>query len=121
MASNQVHKGNSKKSAARGSRRVAKKAEEHGYSMSHLGEQASHYWQQGTSQMREMTREREGTALLVALAAGFGVGLVVGSVFCSSSRPKTMSQRLAAEGIGHRLLESIEGMIPTAISDRLHS
>jgi len=124
MATNHInerHKDGRKKSTAQGGgRRSRKKAESQDFGMSQLGEQASRYWEQGTSHVRELTRDREATALLVALASGFGVGLVLGSMIGSSTqRPKTWSQRLAAEGIGHRLLERIEGMIPDAITDRL--
>jgi hypothetical protein len=56
--------------------------------------------------------------VLVALAAGFGVGLVIGCAIASSqSQPKTWHDRIAAEGLGRRLLERIEGMMPDALTD----
>ena len=46
----------------------------------------SGYVSQGASQVREMTRDHEGTAVLVALAAGFGVGLLIGAALSPSHR-----------------------------------
>jgi hypothetical protein len=86
-----------------------------------MGNQISDYVSRGTSQVREMTRDHEGTAVLVALAAGFGVGLLIGaSLGSSQSRPQTWRDRIAAEGLGRRLLERVEGMMPGALTDYMH-
>lgn len=87
-------------------------------SLGEVSERASDYWERGESQMRELVRDREGTAVLVALAAGVGVGLVIGSAF---GRPHRQSQswrdRMSAEGFGRRLMDRIESMIPDAVAE----
>ena len=67
--------------------------------------------------MRELVRDREGKAVLVALAAGIGVGLMIGSAFGQSHRqPQSWRDRIAAEGFGRRLMERIESLIPEAVT-----
>lgn len=74
--------------------------------------------EQGVSQFRELTHDHEGTAVLVALAAGFGIGLTVGCALATShQRPKSWRDRLSAEGIGRQVLDRLEGMIPDALSE----
>jgi hypothetical protein len=81
-------------------------------------EEVEGYLEQGKSQIREMTRDHEGTAVVVALAAGFGVGLAIGAVLASSHRqPRTWRDRLNAEGFGRHMLDRLEGMIPDALAD----
>lgn len=120
--SNQRQKGSRKGSGRSGGKlRRSSKEDEGNYGMiGEFGHQASGYLERGATQFRELTRDREGTAALIAMAAGFGVGVVVGGLIASSTtgRQKTWSQRIAAEGIGHRLLERIESLIPDAISER---
>jgi len=83
-----------------------------------LAENASDYVSRGASQVREMTRDREGTVVAVALAAGLGLGLVIGASLASSRREqRTWLDRKTAEGFGRRLMEKIEGMIPDALSE----
>lgn len=77
------------------------------------------YMSRGASQVREMTRDHEGTAVLVALAAGFGIGLLIGAALAPSHEPRRWGDRLAAEGLGRRLLERVESMIPDALAERL--
>jgi hypothetical protein len=93
---------------------------EHG-ALSPMRDEVSGYVARGASQIRELTREREGAAVLVALAAGFGVGLVIGSALAGSRqrRPRTWIDRIAAEGLGRRLMERIESLVPEALADRL--
>jgi hypothetical protein len=46
------------------------------------------------------------------------VGLVIGCAIASSqSQPKTWHDRIAAEGLGRRLLERIEGMMPDSLTE----
>jgi hypothetical protein len=87
-------------------------------SLSDVAEQASDYWTQGEDYMRELVRDREGTAIMVALAAGVGVGLVIGASLGRSHRePRSWRERLAAEGFGRRIMDRIEGMIPDALAE----
>ena len=83
-----------------------------------MAEQASEYMQRGASQVREMTRNREGTTVAVALAAGLGVGLmIVASLVRSHRQQLTWRDRVTAEGFGRRLMDRIESMIPDALAD----
>lgn len=87
--------------------------------MGTMRDEMSEYVSRGAEQMREMTRGHEGTAVLVALGAGLGIGLLIGcSLASSQSRPKRWSDRVMAEGIGRRLLERVESIIPEALSER---
>jgi len=80
--------------------------------------QASQYWEQGREQMQECMRGREGAAVLMAAAAGIGVGLVVGAALGRSHKQQlTWRDRITAEGFGRRLMERIESMIPDALAD----
>jgi hypothetical protein len=80
-------------------------------------EEVAGYLEQGASQFREMTRDHQGTAVMVALAAGLGIGLAVGRALATPSRPRTWRERLNAEGIGRHMLDRLEGMIPDALAD----
>jgi hypothetical protein len=83
-----------------------------------MAEQASDYMQRGASQVREMTRDREGKVVAVALAAGLGVGLMIGaSLVRSHRRQLSWRDRVTAEGFGRRLMDRIESMIPDALAD----
>jgi sugar (pentulose or hexulose) kinase len=83
-----------------------------------LAEQASEFWSEGREQMQECVRGREGAAVLMAAAAGVGVGLVVGASLGRSHKQQlTWRDRVTAEGFGRRLMERIESMIPDALSE----
>jgi len=83
-----------------------------------IAEQASDYLAKGASQVREMTRDREGTAVVVALAAGLGLGLMIGASLARSHREqRTWRDRITAEGFGRRLMDRIESMIPDALTE----
>jgi len=85
---------------------------------SQLADQASDYWSEGRDQMAECIRGREGTAVLMAAAAGLGIGLVVGASLGRSHRQQlSWRDRVTAEGFGRRLMERIESMIPDALAD----
>ena len=97
MAANQKRKSSGRKSQARPNR----EGSEARRFTDEMGNQISDYVSRGTSQVREITRDHEGTAVIVALAAGFGVGLLIGAALTSSqSRPRTWHDRIAAEGLG---------------------
>jgi sugar (pentulose or hexulose) kinase len=83
-----------------------------------VADQASEYWNQGRDQMQECIRGREGAAVLMAAAAGIGVGLVVGAALGRSHKQQlTWRDRVTAEGFGRRLMERIESMVPDALSE----
>lgn len=74
----------------------------------------------GLGQVDDMVLDHEGRAILTALAAGFGIGYVLGCMLAGSeSRPKNWSDRIAAEGLGRRVMEGLDRMLPEAISSRL--
>ncbi len=119
QVSNQRHP-NGKTSAAQSAKRPSSQpaaANEQGM-MSGLADQASEYWAQGREQMQECIRGREATAVVMAVAAGLGVGLVLGAALGRSHRQQlTWRDRVTAEGFGRRLIERIENMIPDALSE----
>ncbi len=87
-------------------------------SMGDVAEHASSYVRRGASQLRQLTRDHEGSAVLVALVAGLGVGVFIGSAMAAPHRqPKGWKDRLMAEGLGRRMLDRIEGMIPAAVAE----
>jgi hypothetical protein len=79
---------------------------------------ATEYYEQGEDRLRECMSGREGTSLLLSLAAGVGVGLVLG-IALGRSRRESMSwrDRVAAEGFGRRLMDRLEGLIPDTIAE----
>jgi hypothetical protein len=110
---NQRNKGNGRKQSS--ARRAAKEGRQ---SITDMREEMSGYLSQGASQVRDITKDHEGTAVLVAFAAGVGMGLLIGGALAAShSRPKRWTDRLNAEGLGHRLMERVEGMIPQVLSE----
>jgi hypothetical protein len=83
-----------------------------------VANQASRYWERGEDQMRDMIRDREGAVIAMALAAGVGVGLVLGVALGSAHHePRTWRDRMMAEGFGRRLMDRIESMIPDALAE----
>jgi hypothetical protein len=121
MAANQRHKSSGRKNQARPDRETAPAPSYTRRFTGEMGNQVSEYVSRGSTQIREMTRDHEGTAVLAALAAGFGVGLLIGAALASSqSRPQTWRERIAAEGLGRRLLERVESIMPDALTDLIH-
>jgi len=109
-----------------GTQTMQRSAEDEGQDMqtkvrnmaSQVADQASDYWEQGRESMQECMRGREGAAILMAAAAGIGVGLVVGAALGKSHRQQlSWRDRVTAEGFGRRLMERIESMIPDALAD----
>lgn len=75
----------------------------------------------GVRGMDGLVAEREGQALLLALAAGFGVGCLIGCALASdSSSTSRIADRFAAEGLGRRMLENLEKILPDALSAQFH-
>ena len=80
------------------------------------------YMERGKQQLREMMDDKAGRTVLISLAAGFGLGLVLGRALGGSSRSSSRwSDRIAAEGLGRRLMEGVEAVIPDALSKHLPS
>lgn len=67
----------------------------------------------------ETIQEHPDEAVLVALAAGAVVGFLIGSMLAGSSDSQMVRSRRAAEGLGERLMSSIEKMIPESLSQSL--
>jgi hypothetical protein len=81
---------------------------------------ASRYPAQIATQLRDLTYENTGAAVLLALGAGVGVGFwIASSVRPPRIRQRNFRDRLLAEGLGRRLLERAESLLPEAVSDRL--
>jgi len=86
--------------------------------VSDMAEQASDYVSQGAAQVEECIREYSGTAVVVSLVAGFGIGIAIGRALSGSHHePQTWRDRITAEGLGRRLMERIESMIPDALAE----
>jgi len=81
---------------------------------------ADGFLERGNQQLRDMMEDHEGQSVLVALGLGFGIGLAIGYSMGASPEPKhAWTDRLAAEGVGRRLLERIDALLPESISSRL--
>jgi len=86
--------------------------------MTDMAEKASDYVAYGASQTQECIREHSGASVAFSLVAGFGVGLLIGRALGSSHQePRSKRYRATAEGIGRRLIDRIEAMIPDALSE----
>jgi hypothetical protein len=86
-------------------------------SIGEMAEQASDYVSRGATQAYDYAREHAGTSVVIALATGFGIGLLVGHAIGSPRRnPQSWRDRIAAEGLGRRFMERVEGFIPDALA-----
>ncbi len=119
--SNQRNKLGGQQQGAPSKRKQSAMSEEpqHDYgSMGELAEQASDYVERGRSHVRELARGREGAAVAIAFAAGLGVGLAIGGGLVRSYRqPRTWRDRLTEEGLGRRLMDRLERMVPDALAE----
>ena len=85
-----------------------------------MRDEMTDYMSRGTERFGEMTQGHEGQAVLIALAAGFGVGLVIGMSLASGNRRShSWTDRITAEGIGRKFMERVERMLPDAITEHL--
>jgi sugar (pentulose or hexulose) kinase len=83
-----------------------------------MADQASEYWSQSQECMRDMVRDREATTVLMAAAAGLGVGLVIGAAMGRSHRQQlSWRDRVTAEGFGRRLMARLEQLVPDALAE----
>lgn len=79
---------------------------------------ADGFLERGNQQLRDMVEDHEGQTVLVALALGFGIGLAIG--YSISPEPQhRWTDRVAAEGVGRRLLERFDALLPESISSKL--
>lgn len=76
--------------------------------------------EEDNSQFGNLIRDREVESVCGALAVGFCVGLVLGAAVGRPSRPESWTDRVTAEGLGRKLMDSIERILPNAISERLY-
>ena len=87
-------------------------------SMGEMAQQASDYVSEGAEQMQECIRDRPVSSVMVALVAGFGIGLLVGKAIGTPyQQPRSRRYREMAEGFGSRLMDRIEALVPDAIAD----
>jgi len=83
-----------------------------------MAEQASDYVSESAAEMQECIRERSGTAVMVSLVAGFGIGILIGRALTKSQEePRSRRYRSAAENVGRRLMDRIDAMIPDALAE----
>lgn len=73
----------------------------------------------GNEQLRDLVEDHEGQTVLAALALGFGIGIVIGYSLGGGPEPKERwTDRIAAEGVGRRLLARIDSLLPESISSK---
>ncbi len=82
-----------------------------------MAERATDYISQSAAHAQGCIREHSGKSVMVSLVAGFGIGLLVGRALAKPAEPRLRSYRSAAEGIGRRLIDRIEGMIPETLAE----
>jgi hypothetical protein len=83
-----------------------------------MAEQASEYVTESAEQVQECIRDHSGASVMVSLAAGFGIGLLIGRAIAAPyQEPRSRRYRAMAEGFGTRLMDRIEAMIPDAVAE----
>lgn len=71
------------------------------------------------SAVEQFIEERPDTSILLALAAGFAVGVGIGVAMGDSSYAGRLRNRRVAEGFGERMMASLEGMLPQSMARNL--
>jgi len=120
MAANQTsrHKSSNHRNQA-GQFTPAVEAAEHKYE--EIAEQASDYASEMAEETESCIRDHSGTAVMVSLVAGFGIGILIGKALGKShEQPKSRRYRAMAEGFGSRLMERIESMVPDAVAEHFN-
>jgi len=80
--------------------------------------QASDYVTESAEQVQECIREHSAASVMISLAAGFGIGLLIGrAIGTPYQEPRSRRYRAMAEGFGTRLMDRIESIIPDAVSE----
>jgi ElaB/YqjD/DUF883 family membrane-anchored ribosome-binding protein len=87
--------------------------------MEHQEDETQGVVAQRASQVVDYAREHQGRVVLAALATGFSVGLLLGGLMGRPRSKTSWTDRLTAEGVGRRLLDRIENLLPESIADRL--
>jgi hypothetical protein len=86
-----------------------------------MAEDASDYVSEAAEETQECIRNHSGTAVMVSLVAGLGIGLLVGkAIGASRPEPKSRRYREMAESFGSRLMERIEAMVPDALAEHFN-
>jgi hypothetical protein len=83
-----------------------------------MAEQATDYMTQGAEQAQQCIREHSAASVMISLAAGFGIGLLIGrAIGTPYHQPRSRRYREMAEGLGSRLMDRIEAIIPNAVAE----
>src|SRR5258708_7678664 len=83
-----------------------------------VANQASEYMAEQAENMQECIREHSAASVMISLAAGFGIGLLIGrAIGTPYQEPRSRRYRAMAEGFGTRLMDRIEAMIPDAVAE----
>ena len=71
-------------------------------------------------EVQEIVREHPGQAIAVAFGIGVGVGLLLSiALHAPTSRPRSWHDRFVGEGLGRRLRQRAESLLPETVSERL--
>ncbi|MGC1274975.1 MAG: hypothetical protein WBC44_14820 [Planctomycetaceae bacterium] len=82
----------------------------------YMSEQAQGWSDRCCGELSKVVDENPTGALLTAFGAGLGIGVALAlAVSIPSMRPK---RRTMSEEVGHRVLESLQGVLPESISRR---
>jgi len=83
-----------------------------------MAEKASDYVTEGAEQVQECIRDHSAASDMISLAAGFGIGLLIGrAIGTPYQQPRSRRYRAMAEGFGTRLMDRMESMIPDAVAE----
>jgi hypothetical protein len=126
MAANQVSNqrnksGNSRNQGGLPTQRQGSEREESSSAYGAIGDmagQASDYVAESAEQVQECIREHSAASVMISLAAGFGIGLLIGrAIGTPYQEPRSRRYRATAEKFGARLMDRIEALIPDAVTE----
>jgi len=128
MAANQMSnqrnkQGNSRNKGGQTAQRAASERQEPSSATAYgaIGEmagQAQEYVSETAEQAEECIRKHSAASIMISLAAGFGIGLLIGrAIAVPYQEPRSRRYRAMAEGFGSRLMERIEAMVPDALAE----
>lgn len=82
-----------------------------------LPEAAKEKAQQAAASAKQQIEERPGQAVLTSVVAGAAVGVAVGLLLSRSPNARiAVKDRLAAEGVGEKLMANIEKALPDVLT-----